>query len=137
MGLSMNSKGFTAVELLIILVVLTIVFTSFSSSFSTIQTINKQASDVAVANQLAFAKVQQYENEPYSSLPATSPSGTLVQVEDFSSSLPAALQAPRTGLVYINSVSATLKQVVVKVQYGAAPHQHLLEYADFIQKNGI
>jgi len=130
--------GFTVVELLVMLVVLVIVFTTFASSFSTIQTINKKASDINIANQLAFAKVQQYENMPFSSLPSTTPQGTLVQVEDFTPSLPSALQKPRSAIVYINTVSPSLKQVVVNVQYGDSTAQkHILEYADFIQKNGL
>jgi competence protein ComGC len=133
-----TSDGFTAVELLVMLVVLVIVFTSFANSFSTIQHINKEALDINTANQIAFAKVEQYENEPFSSLPSTTPAGTLVQVEDFSSSLPSSLQNPRTAIVYINSVSSTLKQVIVDVEYGNnAAQKHILEYADFIQKNGL
>lgn len=131
-------EGFTVVELLVMLAVLVIIFTTFASSFSTIQTINKKASDVNIANQIAFAKVQEYENKPYSSLTNTTPQGSLVQVEDFTSSLPSTLQKPRSAIVYINTVSSSLKQVVVDVEYGDSTAQkHIVEYTDFIQKNGL
>lgn len=133
-----SSGGFTLVELLVMLVVLVIIFMAFSTSFSTIQNLNKTAGDIATANELAFAKIEQYENKPFGNLPATTPTGTLVQVEDFTSSLPTSLQNPRSAIVYINSVSSTLKQVVVNIQYGNnASQKHVIEYADFIQKNGL
>lgn len=130
-------SGFSAIELVVMLVVLAVAFTSFASSFNTIQVVNKKAKDINIANQLAFAKVQDYENKPYTSLQATTPLGTLVQVEDFSASLPATLKKPRTAIVYINTVSSTLKQVVVDVRYDSGSNQHIVEYADFIQKNGL
>lgn len=133
-----SEGGFTVVELLVMLAVLVIVFTTFASSFSTIQTINKKAADVNTANQIAFAKVQEYENKPYSNLPNTVPQGSLIQVEDFTASLPSTLQKPRSAIVYINTVSSTLKQIVVDVEYGDSTEQkHILEYTDFIQKNGL
>jgi len=61
---------------------------------------------------------------PFSSLPSTTPQGTLVQVEDFTPSLPSALQKPRSAIVYINTVSPSLKQVVVNVQYGDSTAQN-------------
>jgi type II secretory pathway pseudopilin PulG len=135
--IQMSSGGFTAVELLVILVMLATLFTTFTSSFNTIQTLNKRAKDINGANQLAFAKIQAYENTPFASLPSTSPSGTLVQVEDFSSTLPVTLTKPRSAIVYVNSVSSTLKQVVVNIQYDSGSSLHTIQYADFIQKNGL
>ncbi|MDB5168930.1 MAG: hypothetical protein JWO41_286 [Candidatus Saccharibacteria bacterium] len=133
----MDDGGFTVVELIVMLVMLATLFTTFASSFSTIQQLNKMAKDLNSTNQLAFAKVQSYENTPFASLPSTSPSGTLVQVEDFSSTLPTTVPKPRTALVYVNSVSPTLKQIVVNIQYGSGNTQRTVQYADFIQRNGL
>lgn len=135
--IEIGSGGFTAVELLVILVMLATMFTTFTSSFATIQTLNKRAKDINTVNELAFAKIQSYENLPFATLPATSPAGTLVQVEDFSATLPVTLAKPKTAVVYISSVSATLKQVVVNIQYDSGASQHIVQYADFIQKNGL
>ncbi|MDL2362933.1 MAG: hypothetical protein QFB86_00955 [Patescibacteria group bacterium] len=132
-----NGEGFTAIELVVMLVVLAVAFTGFAGSYNTIQGITKKARDINVANQLAFAKVQAYENLAYTSLPTTTPTGSLIQVEDFSSALPTNLRAPRTGIVYVNTVSPTLKQIVVSIRYGSSDDQKVIDYADFIQKNGL
>jgi Tfp pilus assembly protein PilE len=129
--------GFSVVELLITLVVIGVTFGAFVTSFTSIQNIYKKAIDINYANAAAFAKLQQYENLNYNSLPNTAPQGTLQQVEDFSASLPTTLQKPRTGIVYINTVSSTLKQVVVDVRFGSGPSERQVQYADFIQKYGV
>lgn len=136
-GLSPDQKGFTVVELLITLIVIGIVFGAFLTTFTAIQNISKKAQDVNTANALAFAKAQEYENKNYTTLPSTAPSGTLQQVEDFSSSLPSTFESPRVGKVYINTVSSSLKQVVVNIQFGSGDAQRIIQYADFIQKNGL
>jgi type II secretory pathway pseudopilin PulG len=127
--------GFSSIELLITLIIIGVTFGAFTTTFTTIQNINKTAIDTNHANEAAFSKVQQYENTSFASLPNTTPAGTLQQVEDFSSSLDTTLPSPRSGTVYINTVSATLKQVVVKVSYGHS--DRVVQYADFIQKNGL
>lgn len=136
-NIASNETGFSVVELLIAMIVIGIVFGSFVVGFTSISNINKRALDVSVANGLAFAKVQEYENKPYSNLPATTPTGSLQQVEDFSSSLPTSLVGPRSGLVYINTISNTLKQVVVTIQFGASGDQRTIQYGDFIQASGL
>ena len=132
-----TDQGFTLIELLITLVVIGVVFLSFTTTYAGITNISKKGTDVASASQMTFAKLQQYENLNYNSLPSTTPLGSLVQVEDFSSSLPAILDKPRIGIVYINTVSTTLKQIVVKVTFGSGASQRYIEYDTFIQKNGL
>ncbi len=131
-----NSGGFSVVELLITLVVVGVVFIAFTTSFASISNISKKGTDIATAGQLAYAKLQEYENLSFASLPSTAPIGTLQQVEDFSASLPGVLEAPRSGLVYINTSSSTLKQVDVKLTFGSGSTQRYIEYVTFIQKNG-
>ena len=137
MNVTRTEAGFTAIELLITLIVIGVTFAAFTTTFTTIQNINKVAIDVNLANIAAFEKIQDYDNEPFANLPNTTPTGTLVQVEDFSSSLPATLPSPRVGLVYVNTMSPTLKQLIVKVQYGSGGGQRQIQYADFMQKNGL
>ncbi|MCA9333014.1 type II secretion system protein [Candidatus Saccharibacteria bacterium] len=132
-----DSDGFTIVELLITLIIIGTAFGAFMVSFTTIQNIHKKAIDIAEANSIAFAKVESYENTNYSSLPSTTPSGTLQEVEDFSSSLPTSFEAPRVGKVYINTVSDTLKHIVVTVEFGSGDSKRTVQYANFIQRNGI
>jgi type II secretory pathway pseudopilin PulG len=132
-----NSGGFTVVELLITLIVVGVVFLAFTTTFAGVENISKKGTDVASASTAAFAKLQEYENLSYTSLPTTTPTGSFQQVEDFSSSLPSVLETPRSGLVYINTASNTLKQVDVRVTFGSGPSQRYIEYVTFIQKNGV
>ncbi len=132
-----DKSGFSVIELIVTLVVVGVIFTAFTTTFAGIENISKKATDVATASQLTYAKLQEYENKNFASLPATSPSGTLRQVEDFSASLPAVLESPRSGKVYINTFSSTLKQIDVKVTFGSGPTQRYIEYVTFIQKNGL
>ncbi len=132
-----DSKGFSIVELLITLIIIGVAYGAFMVTFTTIQNINKKALDIANANSVAFAKVEEYENKSFSSITPTTPAGTLVEVEDFSSSLPTTLENPRLGKVYVNTVSGTLKQVVVKIEFGSGESIRRIQYANFVQKNGL
>lgn len=132
-----DSSGFSIVELLITLIVIGIVFGAFMVTFTAIQSIHKKSTDMHAANTLAFAKVQQYENTSFNNLPNTTPQNSLQSVEDFSSSLPTYLASPRSGTVYINTVSPSLKQVIVNISYGSGSGQQTVQYANFIQKNGL
>lgn len=132
-----SAGGFSVVELLITLIVVGIVFTAFTTTFAGVENISKKGTDVALASQITFAKLQEYENKNFNSLPTTAPTGTLQQVEDFSASLPGVLETPRSGKVYINTLSNTLKQVDVKATFGSGATQRYIEYVSFIQKNGL
>ena len=133
----MDSSGFAVVELLITLIIIGVAFGAFMVTFTTIQNINKKALDINKANTQAFAKLQDYENQNFTSLPTTTPTGSLQEVEDFSSSLPTTFQKPRTGKVYVNTISPTLKQVVVSIEFGSGGDKRIIQYADFIQRNGL
>ena len=132
-----SSQGFTVVELLITLVVIGVLFTSFTTTFAGLENISKKGNDVTLASTQAFSKLQTYENLNYTSLPATAPAGTLVEVEDFSGSLPTSLESPRVGKVYVNSSTSSMKQVLVRVTFGSGSSQRFIEYVTFIQKNGV
>lgn len=129
--------GFAVVELLITLIIIGVTFGAFTIAFTSIQTINKKATDVIDANQIAFSKVQEYENKSFANLQNTTPTGTLVEVENFSSSLPTRLESPRVGKVYVNTVSPTLKQVVVTIEFGNGASTRRVQYGNFIQAQGI
>lgn len=132
-----DSQGFTVVELLITLIVVGVVFMAFTTTFAGVENISKKGNDVAIASTQAFAKLQQYEGMNFTSLPTTAPVGSLQEVEDFSASLPTALESPRSGKVFINTSSSTLKQVDVRVSFGSGPSQRYIEYVTFIQRNGL
>jgi prepilin-type N-terminal cleavage/methylation domain-containing protein len=132
-----RSEGFSIVELLITLIIIGVAFGAFMMTFTTIQNINKKALDIANANSVAFAKMEEYENKAFASIPSTSPIGTLTEVEDFSSTLSSKLEKPRVGKVYVNTISGTLKQVVVTIEFGSGASIRRVQYANFIQVNGL
>jgi type II secretory pathway pseudopilin PulG len=132
-----KSWGFSTVELLVTLIAISIVFGAFTTTFVTIQGINKQTNDVQAANNALFQKLQEYENTLFTSLPVTIPQGSLEEVEDFSDELSNTLPEPRVGKVYINSVSPTLKHVVVSVEYGPDATKQNFQHATFIQRDGF
>lgn len=132
-----NDRGFSVVELLITLIVVGAVFIAFSTTFAGVQNITKKGKDIAVASQHVSAKLAEYENLNFNSLPSTTPVDTLQEVEDFSASLPTVLEQPRSGKVYVNTKSISLKQVLVRVTFGSGPSQRFIEYVTFIQKDGL
>ncbi len=133
-----KQAGFSVVELLITLIVIGVVFGSFMTTFLTIKNITKISSDIQSANTVAYAKIQEYQDKSYSSLPSTTPKDSLVEVEDFTSQLPSDLPGTKSAKVYLNSyTSGSLKQVVVRITYGDTANLKRIEYADFIQKYGI
>jgi prepilin-type N-terminal cleavage/methylation domain-containing protein len=134
---SKNQAGFSIVELLVTLVIIGTTFSAFMVTFTTIQSTNKKSLDISQSNNIAFQKIQQYENTIFTSLPNTSPIGSLQMVEDFSSELPSSLESPRVGQVFISTQSSTLKQIVVNITFGSGEGQRQIEYASLIQNNGL
>lgn len=132
-----NSDGIAIIELLITLIIIGTAFGAFMATFTTIQNINKKAIDLSKANALAYAKVEEYENKNFNTLPTTTPTNSLVEVEDFSASLPTTMEKPRVGKVYVNTLSNSLRQVVVTITFGSGPSQRQVQYGNFIQKNGL
>lgn len=130
------ARGFATVELLVTIVTIGLIFGAFITTFTTIQNINKKSRDIQKANTIAFEKTQTYENTDFNDLPDTIPPGTLQEVEDFSDEIPRTVQPPREGKVFINTVSPTLKHVVVRVQFGGDSGQ-IIQYVNFIQQNGV
>jgi hypothetical protein len=118
-------------------VVIGTIFSAFMTTFVTINNIIQKGTIITKANSAAFSKMQEYENKSYANIPTTTPLNSLQQVEDFSTTLPTILPSPRSAKVYINTYSTTLKQVIVQVQYGSGASQQTLQYANFIQRNGV
>lgn len=133
----LRSGGFATVELIVTLIVIGIIFSAFITTFVTIQNINKKARDIHTANTVAFEKMQTYESLNFQDLPNASEAGTLEEIEDFRDEVEDSLPNPNTAKVYVNDVSPTLKQVVVTVEFGEDPTRQILQYATFIQRQGL
>ena len=132
-----RSAGFATVELLVTIVVIGLVFGAFITTFTTIQNINKKASDMQQANAVAYEKTQEYENKLYTDIPVSSTAFTLEEIEDFSNEIPSTVHAPRSAKVYANSITPTIKQIIVWVEYNSGSQKQTIQYSNLIQRNGI
>lgn len=127
-------RGFTIPELLTTLFVLSIAFFSFSTLYLTIRSVTERTSDFLLANTLAFAKVQEYENMNYAAIPIGSAPD--YQVEDFTADLPAELLEP-AGQVRIQAISPTLKYMEVELEFLNGTSRREIVYADYIHIGGV
>lgn len=138
-----NEAGFSAIELLITIIVIGMAFSAFTTTFVTLSQISAKSRHVALANTAAHSKLQEYENMTYDSLPGPPPPTppgsptTTQEVENFSNSLPTSLPPPRTGIVQIETISATLKRVTVIVEYDTASNKKTFKYDNYIQQKGL
>lgn len=131
--------GFTIPELLVTLFVLVTAFISFTTLFVAIDSVSTKNKLLLDANGAAYAKIQEYENMEFTNIPtgSTCDDGSKTnEVEDFSGSLPSSLFAPKTGKVYVVSVTQSLKLICVEVSYRDNNGNKLIEYADFIHESG-
>jgi hypothetical protein len=103
--------------------------------------LNTRTETLLAANSIAFAKIQEYENKTFDSIPADS-STTPYEIEDFSSDLTAdsgGFIRSGTAKVYSNFApnSGSLKKlnVVINFQYGN--RLRTIEYATYIQLGGV
>jgi prepilin-type N-terminal cleavage/methylation domain-containing protein len=129
-----DNGGFTIPELLMTLFVLSIAFFSFSTLFLTIRSVTERTSDFVLANTSAFAKVQEYENQNYLSIPIGSAPDYVV--EDFTADLSNEL-LEATGEVRIQSISPTLKYMEVEIEFLNGISRREIIYADYIHISGV
>jgi competence protein ComGC len=141
-----NEKGFTVVETLITLMVIGLSIGTFVQAFVSIKVISYKGLYVATANTLAYAKLQEYENKTFASIPVTAITApaTITEQEDFTSTMPSNLPKPVSAKVYSTNLSNTLKQVYVRIKFGerqgstdCTGQQRCIEYSTFIQLRGI
>lgn len=128
-----QTDGFSVVELAITLAVAAVAVILITSLYSTASRLVDRNDDLLAANQAAYVKLQEVENKSFDDI-IPSPTPT-----DFSSELPQSLPIPREAKLYISSQNASLslKYIFVRVKYGPADNQHVVEYGDFVQKGGL
>jgi hypothetical protein len=131
-----SDAGFSVVELALTIAVIAIFLGLFYLLFNTINTVSKRGLDLVVSSDHAYAKLQEYENKPWASLPTVSTSSA----ENFAGQLNAILFAPKTADVYVTCTDGTascgtptIKKVRVVVTY--YPSQSV-EYSTYIQQIG-
>lgn len=134
--LAKNQSGFSAVELLVILFILSIAFIAFAGLFITIKNTNMRAKMATEANRAAFSKLQEYENKSFDDITVGNIANSY-EVEDFSPSLSTRLNDPKSGKVFVESVTPTLKLVKVQVNYFSGIGDRPIHYSTYIQQSGV
>ena len=131
-----KQSGFSTVELLMTLLIAAAFLAIFYQLYITADSVATKSSHLTSANEVTYAKLQEYENKNFQSI--TTPGGTTpTQVEDFSASLPSSLPKPVTAVVNTAILTPTLKAVDVKTVYGSGGGQQIIEYTTYIQESGV
>lgn len=134
-ALKTSASGFTIPELLITLFILSTAFFSFTTFFVTVDNVASRAQARAIGDTAALSKIQEYENMEFSSIPIGVMASNY-EVEDFTSSLDAALFEPRSGKVFVEPLSSDLLKVNVVITYSFSSSTDI-QYITYIQESGI
>lgn len=139
------SDGFSVVEMLITLAVAGMAVTIIMSIYASATFLSDKSSDTLTANEIAYTKLQEFENKPFEEIPTvtTDNSGAVTDPdkyeEDFASLLPQTLERPYEAKVFISGITdtTTLKYVLVRIKYGSSDKNQVIEYGSLIQQSGI
>ncbi len=142
----LTNRGFTIVEMIVTMMIMGVIIASFASAIVGIKVIFGRASSIASANTLAYAKLQEYENRTFASIPSTAITNpaTLTEQEDFTASLPASMPSPRSAKVFTSSQSTSLKLITVRIRFGTnvgnvncTGSERCVEYTSLVQQRGL
>jgi hypothetical protein len=128
-------QGFTLMELFITLIVCASTFVAFVTLFYALNNYSKKSYQLLVASDLAYAKLQSYEQKNFHEV--ANGNGSLnYKIEDFSSEIPETVGADRTGEVFVLPVSDNprLKKIDVIVKYKIGRDEKLVHYASILQE---
>lgn len=105
-----GERGFTLAELMVTIVVLGLVISGLGGLYYIMQITEVRSQRLDIATRAARTKIESLRNNGYNAL---TPGSTIT----FTSELPAALPAGRTGTVVISEPLPELRRVDVTVQY--------------------
>lgn len=142
---SQRDMGFSIVELVVTLAIAGTAVSIVMGIYSISNRLADRSYDLLTANEIAYSKLQQFENEPYSEIPVTTTSdtGTVIDAtkyeEDFAATLPQTLPKPYDAKVFISNVgeTTTLKYILVRLKYGEGGQQQIVEYGSLVQEGGL
>ena len=108
--LSVNSSGFTLVELLVTIIVLGIVISSLGGLYYLMEITGVQGQHYDIAVRAARTEIEDLRNNGYNSL---TPGSSI----NFTASLPSALPIDKTGTVVVSEPLPGLRRVDVTIAY--------------------
>ena len=134
-------KGFTIVEVLTTLFLIAVIVVVSSQLLITSTQASSRAQRYIIADSVAFAKIQEYENLAFEDIPIGNAASSFL-VEDFSSDIASSTGQEindASGFVFIEGFSGSLLRVEVQLIFPgtAVGNDQLIEYATFIQIGGV
>jgi hypothetical protein len=136
--MSHKQSGFTVVELLTTLIIAALYMTMFFQLYTLIDTVSSNSHRLALANEVTYRKLQQYENKNFDDIQVVN--GTnLAEIEDFKAELSTNLPGEIEAKVYTAEITPTLKVLTVRAKYGntVADPDRIIEYSSYIQESGL
>lgn len=109
---SRDERGFSLLELLITAAVMSVIILSIYGFFQSVRDVNRFASNLVIANQVAQKQIEAYRNTPYNTIPT----GTQ-NVSSILTSYPS-LRTPRSATAVITELQPDgLKQIDLTISY--------------------
>jgi type II secretory pathway pseudopilin PulG len=126
-----DQRGFTIVEL-----VITASYTAAASAaiigiFITVNTLNRQARNLAEATAVAQQKVETYRDAGYTAVPVGTPA------ETFTNQLPINLGSPKSAIANVTQLQNGLKQVDIRISYTDGRRTKNVYTSTLISQRGI
>lgn len=129
LSLSKDIKGFTMIELLIVIAIFGFVMPALAAGINNLVVLNNRARDLSLANIIAENKAEELRNSGYNSL---SP-GTV----SFSNELPKELAPPKTAVYTVSNPEAGLAQVIIDISYQDYNQVKSLSYKTNVSELGV
>ncbi|HSH31779.1 MAG TPA: type II secretion system protein [Candidatus Saccharimonadales bacterium] len=126
-----EESGFTLVELIITATFVAIALVAIVEAFVTVDKLNRQARNLAIATQLAQQKVESSRNLGYAAIPAS---------EDFSSTLPANFGSPKqatTEFADLTPAEPGLKRLNIVIYYHEGSVRKDVQVSTLVAERGI
>jgi prepilin-type N-terminal cleavage/methylation domain-containing protein len=125
-----EESGFTLVELIVTATLVAIFVVAVIQMFISIDNINRQSRNLALATQLAQRHMESYRNTGYASIPVS-------PVDDFTSQMPSNLASPRSATATITEVNDGLKRVDIAIYYNEGSKRKNVNISTLIAAQGI
>lgn len=129
------SEGFSTIELLVTLAVASTFLGVFYQAYVLADSAITRAQHLAAVNEVAYRKLQQYENSSFQSIP-TPGGASPAQVEEFAAEIPDNVPGVSGARVNTAQITPTLKAVNVRVDFGESGDR-IVEYTVYIQESGV